>query len=132
MKPFRNYTLPALVWMAGIFVSSSIPGEDFPDVGFWGWAKLIHLFYYCVLCFLIYRTLLYHMRSPALFRHAFLVAILLATVYGATDELHQLYTPGRHGQFSDVLIDGLGASLFWVGSKVHSVTRPKEAPTKHS
>jgi VanZ family protein len=29
-----------------------------------------------------------------------------------SDELHQLSTPGRHGQYTDVLIDAVGALLF--------------------
>lgn len=32
-----------------------------------------------------------------------------ATVYGATDEIHQLFVAGRAGRFSDVCIDGAGA-----------------------
>lgn len=30
-------------------------------------------------------------------------------VYAATDEIHQLFVPGRAGRFSDVCIDGAGA-----------------------
>ena len=31
--------------------------------------------------------------------------------YACTDEIHQLFIPGRSGQFTDVLIDTLGASF---------------------
>lgn len=34
-----------------------------------------------------------------------------ATVYAATDEIHQLFVAGRAGRFSDVCIDGVGACL---------------------
>lgn len=34
-----------------------------------------------------------------------------ATVYAATDEIHQLFVAGRAGRFSDVCIDGAGACL---------------------
>lgn len=34
-----------------------------------------------------------------------------ATVYAATDEIHQLFVTGRSGRFTDVCIDGLGACL---------------------
>ena len=34
-----------------------------------------------------------------------------ATVYAATDEVHQLFVAGRSGRFTDVCIDGLGACL---------------------
>lgn len=35
-----------------------------------------------------------------------------ATLYAVTDEIHQLFVPGRSGQFTDVCIDSAGA---WVG-----------------
>lgn len=34
-----------------------------------------------------------------------------AAVYAATDEIHQLFVPGRSGRFSDVCIDSAGAVL---------------------
>ncbi len=33
---------------------------------------------------------------------------LIGIMYGATDELHQLFVPGRSGELSDVILDGLG------------------------
>ena len=36
-------------------------------------------------------------------------SIALATVYAASDEIHQLFVPGRCGLFTDVLIDTAGA-----------------------
>lgn len=38
-------------------------------------------------------------------------AIPVGVVYAATDEIHQLFVPGRAGQVSDVLIDSLGVAL---------------------
>jgi VanZ family protein len=37
------------------------------------------------------------------------LAFVLTTLYGITDEIHQLYVPGRHGQPADVLFDAAGA-----------------------
>lgn len=39
------------------------------------------------------------------------VAWLIATAYAATDEVHQLFVPGRGGQVTDVLLDSAGALL---------------------
>lgn len=33
----------------------------------------------------------------------------IAAVYAVTDEFHQLFVPGRSGQFSDVILDSAGA-----------------------
>ena len=35
--------------------------------------------------------------------------MLIATAYAATDELHQVFVPGRSAEFTDVLLDSLGA-----------------------
>lgn len=107
-----RYLLPVALWMVVIFITSSIPAEDFPHVQFWGWAKLIHLIYYGVLCFLVHRAIINQTRYPLLARHSYLFGLFFAVLYGVSDELHQLSTPGRHGQYLDVLIDAVGAFLF--------------------
>lgn len=32
-------------------------------------------------------------------------------LYAGTDEIHQLFSPGRHGSFGDVVLDTIGASV---------------------
>ena len=39
----------------------------------------------------------------------YIMAWLLTTVYAGTDEIHQLFVPGRSGQLSDVCLDSAGA-----------------------
>ena len=34
---------------------------------------------------------------------------LIAALYAASDEIHQLFVPGRSGQLSDVILDSAGA-----------------------
>lgn len=38
-------------------------------------------------------------------------AIFLAAIYAVSDEVHQLFVPGRAGMFGDVMIDSAGAFL---------------------
>lgn len=40
-----------------------------------------------------------------------LIAWALATLYATTDEIHQLFVPGRSGEFKDVCIDSAGVLL---------------------
>ena len=122
-----RYLLPVAVWMIIIFVSSSIPQDDFPHVEFWGWAKLVHLIYYGVLCLLCQRALGGQTRFPALARHSYLLGVLFAVLYGTTDEYHQLTTAGRHGRMTDVLIDGFGALLCLVGLWAYRMFHPRAA-----
>lgn len=122
-----RYLLPVFLWMLVIFISSSIPADDFPHVEFWGWAKLIHLIYYSTLCYLIQRAASHQNRYPLLARHSYLFSVGFAVLYGASDEFHQLSTPGRHAQLTDVLIDAFGASLFLVGYWAYRSLRPGAA-----
>ena len=46
-----------------------------------------------------------------LIRHPLFMSILLSFLYACTDEIHQIFVPGRSAQFRDVLIDTLGASF---------------------
>ena len=60
-------------------------------------------------------------------RKAALVAWGCAALYAATDEVHQLFVPGRAGLFTDVLIDATGAAigLLVAGSIIALVNRPR-------
>lgn len=40
-----------------------------------------------------------------------LFAILICLLYATSDEIHQLFVPGRSGEIRDVLIDTAGSSL---------------------
>ena len=40
-----------------------------------------------------------------------LLSLIFSFLYACTDELHQIFVPGRSAQFRDVLIDTLGASF---------------------
>ncbi len=44
-------------------------------------------------------------------RKLLLLSIFLAFLYACSDEIHQLFVPGRSGQFIDVLLDTCGASV---------------------
>jgi VanZ family protein len=113
--------------MGLIFVSSSIPSYDFPDVGWWGWAKVIHLIYFGVLCFLFRKALQEQKQFSALTKNPILFAILFATVYGVMDEVHQIFTPGRHAMVTDVLVDALGACLYVAVARTYEFFRLKRA-----
>ena len=106
--------LPALLWAGLIFVLSSIPGTRLPSVDLPQADKLVHAGIYAVLGVLILRIL----EPDRLFRPRplrLLVAIFLATLYGVSDEIHQLWTPGRTADWRDVVADALGASAGTLG-----------------
>jgi VanZ family protein len=98
--------LPPLLLMGLIFFLSAQPSLD----SGLGWAdtvgrKLVHFGSYALLCFLWWRLLRTGMPS----RRAALVALLISSVYAATDEYHQSFIEGRHGSPIDWAIDVAGA-----------------------
>ncbi len=68
--------------------------------------KGAHFTEYAVLCAL-FMYWLCSFRLP--YRRLCFMAVLLSTLYAATDEFHQLFVEGRSGQVTDVLIDASGA-----------------------
>lgn len=70
--------------------------------------KVAHMVEYGILSVLLY---IWVGQWPMRFLRRWGTAFGAATVYAATDEIHQLFVPGRAGRFSDVCIDGAGAIL---------------------
>lgn len=96
------YWMAALAWAAVIFTISSVPGSSLPP-GRYG--VVGHLGGYTVLGLLLFVALRVDWRRSA----AAAIAVLLASVYGATDELHQAFVPGRTPSVFDWFIDTVGA-----------------------
>src|ERR1035437_5873862 len=134
LRSLLKYWSPLLVWMLVIF-SASGDGMSFQHssriIGpFVRWLfphlsdeavhatvvfarKCAHLTEYAVLALLLWRVL----RRPAepkvpswRWSHAGL-ALALAALYAATDEIHQTFVPSRQGSVWDVLLDTTGAAL---------------------
>jgi len=99
---------PVVLQMAVIFGASSIPRMGRLPGGVTDWAG--HAIGYGMLGALLLRALAGGRLSGVTGRRA-LAAILLATLYGASDETHQWFVPGRSPDRFDVLADCLGAAL---------------------
>lgn len=101
---------PALVVMAVIFVASATPGDELPNAGRFDVVlkKGGHFLGYALLGAAYLRGLAWRRRTAN--RDA-AVAILLALLYAASDEIHQAFTPGRTPAVRDVLLDGVGAAV---------------------
>jgi VanZ family protein len=58
---------------------------------------------------------------------AFVYSLIFTTLYACTDEIHQLFVPGRACMLSDVFIDSIGGCLglivFIIGYKLHRLIR---------
>jgi VanZ family protein len=103
-----KYWGPPVLWAAVIFVISAYPTTQTSQIY---WKDFIvkksgHVIEYGVFAALIYRAF---RNSGAKRENAGIYAILIALLYGVTDEFHQSYTPGREPRVRDVVFDTIGA-----------------------
>ena len=93
--------------------------------------KTAHFTEYAILGILFY--LLYRQTLPQKNGLQFFVlAILSSFLYVCTDEIHQLFVPGRSGQFTDVLVDTLGASFGYAFLALSNYLRKAWRARRHS
>jgi VanZ family protein len=110
MKNGRAYILrwlPALLWMAAIFLVSGTPATELPQFGSLDYAvkKSGHMLAYALLALLYLRGLGGKGQRIG-------AAWILAVLYALMDEFHQAFVPGRHPALMDAfLFDGGGAAV---------------------
>ena len=110
-RHFLEYRLPAILWALVIFVASSIPGSKFPKFILKIDDKVIHISIFLVLGLLVFRAL-----EPRVKKNSFdwlraVISTSVVTAYGALDEIHQMFVPGRTADFRDAAADAIGAVL---------------------
>jgi VanZ family protein len=116
VKGSRSFFLSVLagvlfgLWWIGLWILSSLPGEDVQLPPFAGADKLAHFLYFavggCLFAWLLARVLGWRGWKLA---GTVLVGMMLI---GALDEFHQLQTPGRSGaDGSDWMADATGGFL---------------------
>jgi VanZ family protein len=120
--------VPALAYMALIWTLSSMPLDlDLTHVPLRD--KGVHLVEYAVLGLLLASAARRTWPDRSLWRTA-LVAALLATLFGLSDELHQALVPGREADGLDLLADAVGstagAAAYAVYRAVRGVAVPRE------
>lgn len=81
-------------------VTVDIPGND----------KLHHMGEFAILSFLLYQALRSSFKNEQPMKIAFLV-IILAILYGISDEFHQSFVPTRSSDIYDVVADASGAII---------------------
>ncbi len=94
------------LWLVVLLTGTSMPGRDIPShPGFLD--NVAHFSLYGMLAFLVSRA-----AHRGGWRGARLWLILpLISAFGALDELHQLFIPGRDAEVGDWMFDTAGAAL---------------------
>ena len=94
MKKVVSLWLPVFVWAGFIFLFSSLTVTPSTEIYWQDFVvkKTAHIVEYGILTVLLYRAM---KESGVSVQNAALWAILIAVFYGASDEFHQSFTPGR-------------------------------------
>jgi len=101
-----KFWLPVLACMVFIFYMSGVSGSDIPPL-FPFQDVVYHFSLYSTLAFLFARALKNTLLRIGNFKLVFF-SVLFTVFYGITDELHQVFVPGRCVSGSDILINSLG------------------------
>jgi len=106
------YWGPVVGYAGLIFYLSaqSHPDEDLPSLFGSINDKVLHAIEYAGLGGLCYRAF-YQGAGESMAARALFFAILAASLYGVTDEIHQLYVPFRDSSWQDWLADLIGSAL---------------------
>ena len=100
--------IPLIIYWVILFIATSLPVERLPSIGFTD--KINHLIAYFILAVLLNLTLIYQRKSQLLFEKAPIATIVICLFYGALDEVHQLFVPGRSAEILDWVADALGTT----------------------
>ena len=107
---FFWYWGPVIGWASAIFYFShqpTLPGPEDYWVNF-VIKKILHIVEFGVLGWLVYRADIASRRDSCA---SLGVAFWASVLYAATDEVHQVFEPGREATLRDFLIDGVGIFL---------------------
>ena len=123
-KIFLSYWFPILLYCALIFIQSSYPAPEsiprLPHID-----KVLHFAAYAVLGALFLRALK-TLRIKDRLRLAMFLSIVLSSLYGISDEIHQHYVPFRSADAMDALADIFGSIsgvFFYEFSRLDRLTR---------
>lgn len=113
-KKLVNLWLPAVIWASVIFTFSSFSTVKTTDffIGDFLLKKTAHIMEYGIFATLVYRALV---NSKIEKKKAMWYAVIVALLYGISDEFHQSFIYGRTATLRDVLIDTTGAIIFIFG-----------------
>jgi VanZ family protein len=100
--------------MIAIFMQSSYGSIKLPDIDFDLADKLLHFIVFGILGILTARGLRKSVNKK-ISENYFAITIVMCILYGASDEIHQYFVPGRHSSWGDWLADMLGIIIMvWI------------------
>ena len=108
------YLVAMIAYMVIVFLFSSAPQKSIPSLSLWSFtvsSTAKHIGEYFILSLLIFLWLINTERFKPIYFHVFLITVVVSSIYGITDEVHQLLVPTRYGTVSDMLSNFFGSVL---------------------
>lgn len=103
-----KFAAPLFAYCVLIFSISALSSPPAPEYPFeWG-DKINHALAYAIMMAFALRAS--HALRPRALRSRIIIALLFCLVYGGSDELHQLFVPGRDCDALDWVADAVGAT----------------------
>lgn len=99
--------LPLAFYWTVLFALTSLPSSKAPD--FTVSDKIQHYGAYAVLAFLLSMALFIQEKFKLAKDRFVTFSVIIATVYGLLDEIHQIFVPGRSADPFDLFADFIGA-----------------------
>jgi VanZ family protein len=113
MKNFFYYWLPVYVYASLIFYFSSLPKIPEPIIEIIPQTLILHIIEYAILSILLFRAFT-KSNNTNMRNNAVLLAIMIATLYGITDEIHQYFVPGRISSYLDIIANCIGSTVILI------------------
>jgi VanZ family protein len=111
--------------MGVIFFMSSLPGYEVPEMPFRFGDKFVHALEFGLLGMFLYHFFRY---PRPLVSHPWLGAVIVGVLYAASDEIHQLFVPGRMCDIMDFMVDCIGLVFFsGISARLNPLPRPEKS-----
>ncbi len=108
------YAVPAILYTILIFGLSSLEQSEIPRVGIRFFDKFVHFLEYGIYAYLLMLATRFS-RFLRPIRYAVVFSLVWGLFYAGTDEVHQLFVPGRDCSFFDFVADAVGIVLgIWI------------------
>ena len=101
--------VPLIIYWIILFTATSLPAANLPSVAISD--KIKHFGAFFGLSVLLSLTLIYQNKILFFKKYFLAAALVISSIYGLLDEIHQRFVPGRNSEFLDWVADSLGAAV---------------------
>ncbi len=119
--------IPLIVYWVALFIGTTIPADHFADVLAIS-DKIKHFLGYLGLAVLLALNLHFQEKWKFVAMNYIVYTLIICSMYGALDEIHQIFVPNRSSEFLDWLADffgtitGVGISYYLIQNLIKRKT----------